>query len=189
MTSSTRERRWSARLFAVNTNAHIRSVSEADVATLVEHRLEMFRDMGWEGEERLRELATVYDAYLRRHLGAGDYEGWIAEVDGAPVGSVGLFWEQRPPTVRNLSGRQAYILSLYVSSPNRRRGFARELARIAVGHARSGGADVVALHTTHEGRGLYRHLGFIDSPEMRLFTDAEAAAWLPEAHVPAEDVD
>jgi ribosomal protein S18 acetylase RimI-like enzyme len=168
---------------------HIRRISESDFGTLVAHRLQMFRDMGWEGETRLEELAPIYESYLRQHLGAGDYEGWIAEDAKEPVGSVGLFWEQRPPTVRNLSGRQAYVLSLYVASTHRRRGIARELARVAIEHARSGGADVIALHATPEGRELYRRLGFIDSPEMRLFTDPEAAAWVPEAHVPAEDAD
>lgn len=168
---------------------HIRAISKADFGTLVAHRLQMFRDMGWTDEARLDELASIYESYLRQHLAAGDYEGWIAEEAGEPVGSVGLFWEQRPPTVRNLSGRQAYVLSLYVSSTHRRRGIARELARIGIAHARSGGADVIALHTTREGRDLYEQLGFVDSPEMRLFTDPEAAAWVPEAHVPAHEAD
>jgi hypothetical protein len=32
-------------------------------------------------------------------------------------------------------------------------------------------------------------MGFVDSPEMRLFTDPAAAAWAPEPHLPCDDAD
>jgi len=165
--------------------------ADADFEALVAFRLAMFRDMGWTDEARLAELAPRYEAYLREHFSAGDFTGWIAEKDGRPVASVGLLWERVPPTVRNLSGRQAYVLGLYVVPEWRRQGIARQLVGTAVTHARDFGADVVSLHYSPAGQGLYQQLGFVESPEMRLFTDPASAAWAPQApaHTPADDAD
>lgn len=167
------------------------AVEGPDFNTLTRFRLEMFRCMGWTDESRLEELAPRYEAYLREHFSAGDFTGWIAEKDGRAVGAVGLLWERVPPTVRNLSGRQAYVLGLYVVPDQRRHGVGRMLVESAVQHARDFGADVVSLHHSPAGQGLYEKLGFVASPEMRLFTDPASAAWSPQApgHVPADDAD
>jgi ribosomal protein S18 acetylase RimI-like enzyme len=169
----------------------IRDATELDVDTLVAFRGEMFRDMGWLDDMRLAELEPLYADYVTESSARGDFHGWIAEADGVAVGAVGLLWERVPPTVRNLSGKQAYILGLYVAEGHRRRGIARSLLEHAVRFAREGGADVVSLHYSPAGRGLYESFGFKESPEMRLFTDPDSAAWAPQApsHTAADDAD
>ena len=172
-------------------NLSIRRAHPGDLGTLVEFRLNMFRDMGWTDEARLDVLAPLYAAYVTEHQASGDFVAWIAEQDGAVVGAVGLLWERVPPTVRNLSGRQAYIMSMYVVPEVRRQGTAGRLIEVAVDYARESGADVVSLHYSPAGQELYERLGFVVSPEMRLFTDPDSAAWSPTApgHVPADDAD
>ena len=169
----------------------IRTAGVGDLPALVAFRLEMFREMGWTDEARLDELAPAYESYVREHLEAGDFTGWVAEEASSAVGVVGLLWERVPPTVRNLSGRQAYVLSLYVEPAVRRRGIASALLDTAVAHARAHGAEVVALHASPAARALYEREGFSESPEYRLFTDPGSAAWSPEApgHTPADDAD
>lgn len=169
----------------------IRIAEDADMPALVEFRLAMFRDMGWEDERRLEELAPLYEAYVREHAGSDEFVAWIAEHDGVAVASVALLWERVPPTVRNMSGRQAYIMSMYVVPQMRRQGIASRLVGAAVEFARSNGADVVRLHHSPAGKELYEGLGFALSPEMRLFTDPLSAAWSPESpgHVPADEAD
>ena len=172
-------------------NPIIRRAHPGDMDTLVEFRLNMFRDMGWTDEERLKVLAPLYAAYVSEHLASGDFVAWIAEQYGSVVGAVGLLWERVPPTVRNLSGRQAYIMSVYVVPEMRRQRTAFRLIEVAVDHAKAEGADVVSLHYSPEGQELYERLGFAVSPEMRLFTDPLSAEWAPSApgHVPADDAD
>jgi len=172
-------------------NLSIRVATDDDTPTLVEFRLSMFRDMGWTDEGRLEELAPLYAAYVREHAASGDFIGWVAETDGRAVAMAALLWERVPPTVRNLSGRQAYLMSVYVVPDMRRRGIAKKMIGVAVDYARSHGADVVSLHYSPAGQGLYEGLGFAVSPEMRLFTDPQSAAWAPQApdHVPADDAD
>lgn len=169
----------------------IRDALESDIDTLVAFRGEMFRDMGWTDNMRLAELEPLYADYVTEATARGDFHGWIAEVDGVAVGVVGLLWERVPPTVRNLSGLQAYVLGLYVTRGFRRRGIARALLERTVVYAREGGADVVSLHYSPAGRGLYESFGFKESPEMRLFTDPDSAAWAPQAprHTAADDAD
>lgn len=166
----------------MNNDIIIRQASEADFDALVEFRLAMFREMGWTDEPRLVELAPRYLSYLREHFTAGDFRAWVAERGGAILGGVGLLWQGVPPTVRNLSGRQAYVLGLYVRPEERRRGVARLLVDATIASAREGDAAVIALHTSEHGRALYERLGFVDSPEMRLFTDPTSAAWSREPH-------
>jgi GNAT superfamily N-acetyltransferase len=122
---------------------------------------------------------------------ADTFVAWIAEKNGEPVGGVALLWERVPPTVRNLSGRQAYILAAYVVPEHRRQGIAHLLIETALRHAREQGADVVSLHYSPAGKGLYQQFGFAESPEMRLFTDPSSAAWAPQApaHTAADDAD
>lgn len=178
-------------LVRMTTLPAIRLATDEDTDALVEFRSAMFRDMGWTDEERLATLEPLYAAYVRDATAKGDFVAWIAEVDGHAVASAALLWERVPPTVRNLSGRQAYLLAVYVRPAHRRRGLAHRLVSTAVEHAREHGADVISLHCTPAGRGLYEKFGFADSPEMRLFTDPSSAAWTPQApaHVPADDAD
>lgn len=175
----------------MTTQPLIRPASDADVPQLVEFRSAMFRDMGWTDDARIEMLEPHYAAYVRDATQRGDFVAWIAEVDGRTAGGVGLLWERVPPTVRNITGKQAYILAMYVRPEFRRKGIAHQLIETAVTYARDNGAEVVSLHYSPAGKGLYEKLGFTVSPEMRLFTDPDAAKWSPSApgHVAADDAD
>jgi ribosomal protein S18 acetylase RimI-like enzyme len=189
--SNSHELGQSARLFRMSASADIRLATDADLELLVVFRMQMFRDMGWTDEQRLAELAPAYRDYVRDAVRAGDFVAWVAESDGEPAGGVAVLWERVPPTVRNLSGRQAYILAAYVAPPFRREGLGCRLIETAIVYAREHGADVVSLHYSPAGKGLYEKFGFVESPEMRLFTDPMSAAWSPQApgHTPADDAD
>lgn len=186
-----RARLWSARLSSVNAPSDIRLAAACDIPLLVEFRSEMFRDMGWADDAILADLAPAYECYVTDARLTGDFVAWIAEKAGEPVGGVALLWERVPPTVRNLSGRQAYILAAYVRPEHRREGIAHQLIETAITYARANGADVISLHYSPAGKGLYEKFGFVESPEMRLFTNPAAASWAPQApaHTPADDAD
>jgi GNAT superfamily N-acetyltransferase len=175
----------------VNAPLEIRSATDGDVPLLVSFRSAMFRSMGWTDEARLEQLAPLYAQYVREATAAGDFVAWVAEKNGVPVGGIALLWERVPPTVRNLTGRQAYILAAFVDPAHRRQGIAHVLVETAIAHATQEGAQVISLHYSPAGRRLYEKFGFAESPEMRLFTEPSSAMWKPVApdHVPADDAD
>jgi ribosomal protein S18 acetylase RimI-like enzyme len=164
----------------------IRCAQIADVHTLCSFRTRMFVEMGWSDMVRLEQLEVAYAEYLRETLSSGEAAGWIAESDmgaggsAVPIAGACLVWKRVPPSLRNPDGREAYLLGVFVDQAWRRRGIARQLVSSCVEEAREQGAAVVTLHASDEGRRLYDGMGFVDSHEMRLFTEhAPAPAWAP----------
>lgn len=162
----------------------VRPVTAHDIATVVEFRTRMFRELGWRDEERLSQVEPLFASYLAEELERGGCSGFIAENVGSdgtvtPAGTIVIVWQRVPPGVRNLAGRQAYLLGMFVEPGSRRRGLARALARRAVQCAVENGAPLVTLHASDLGRPLYEQLGFKASSEMRLFTElATPPAWV-----------
>ena len=168
----------------------IRPATAADVDTMVAFRVRMFREMGWSDESRFDSFIPAATAHLREGFSAGSCNGFVAEATGedgsrATVAVVALVWQQVAPTVRNIEGRVAYILGMFVVPEWRRRGIARTLMTATVQCAIEQHAPLVTLHASDEGRLLYEQLGFVSAPEMRLFTEHS----LPGAWVPAYDAD
>lgn len=168
----------------------IRPATLDDVETMVAFRVRMFREMGWSDESRFDSFVPAATAHLREGFSAGTCNGFVAEEigeDGTPaiIATVALVWQQAAPTVRNIEGRVAYVLGMYVVPEWRRRGIARQLMTSTIACATEKCAPLITLHASDEGRVLYEQLGFVDAPEMRLFTDHA----LPTAWVPAYDAD
>ena len=172
----------------------IRPAEPADIATVVDFRARMFREMGWSDESRLEQVAPLASGYLHEQFESGGCTGFVAELaadadgwaaTGGVIATVVVVWQSVPPGPRNLPGRQAYILGMYVVPEFRRRGIARALMTAAIECATAGGVPLVTLHASDEGRILYQQLGFVTAPEMRLFTEHAA----PPSWVPAYEAD
>lgn len=163
-------------------SVEIRPAARADIPALVDFRVRMFLEMGWEGEDRVREVGALFSEFLERTMADGTCVGWVAlDETGVAVGGCSLMWEHIPPSVRNPSGRQAYVFGIFVEPHRRRRGIARALVRTAVDHAVAEECAVVSLHAFEAARPLYESLGFTDSSELRYFTShAQLAQWHPE---------
>ena len=168
----------------------IRPATHDDVDTMVGFRVRMFREMGWSDESRYELFVPAATGHLHEAFSAATCNGFIAEETGADgertiIGTVALVWQQVAPTVRNVEGRVAYVLGMYVVPEQRRRGIARALMNATIDCATEKRAPLITLHASDEGRILYEQLGFTAAPEMRLFTDHA----LPSAWVPAYDAD
>ncbi len=163
----------------------IRSATEADIPVLVDYRIRMFLEAGWQGEERAREVGELFAEFFLNGLEQGVCHAWIAEAEGIAVGGVGLMWETIPPSVRNPSGRQAYVFGIFVEPGFRRRGIAKRLVKTTVDYATAHGCAAISLHASDAGRPVYEKMGFTDSSELRFFTEhANLAEWHPEDRQP-----
>jgi ribosomal protein S18 acetylase RimI-like enzyme len=165
----------------------IRPAVPDDIPTVVEFRSRMFRELGWSDESRLATVAPLADAYLREQFASGGCTGYVAERPASDAGepsaivaTVVVVWQFVPPSPRNLAGRQAYVLGMYVVPEYRRFGIARRLMEATVACATAAGVPVITLHASNQGAALYEQLGFHSTPEMRLFTEhAGESAWQP----------
>jgi len=146
--------------------ATFRIARQADVAALVELRLDFMRivknsGLGDEGSWR-DELAALFERELR----SGFLLVWVAEAEGRVVASSGLRLPPRVPRSRlgpSASPRgEGEILNMYTFPGFRRRGIGSRLLGLAVAEARSRGLGRLRLQPTDDGRPLYARAGFRD---------------------------
>jgi ribosomal protein S18 acetylase RimI-like enzyme len=147
----------------------IRPASLDDVAAIVSHRREMFRDMGYADSAKLAAMSAGFEPWLRRRMQSGEYLAWVAvAADDSIVGGLGLWLMDWPPHVVGSGARRGNILNVYVEPQSRRRGIARALMETAVAWTRANAIDCVILHASQDGRALYESLGFTPTNEMRV---------------------
>jgi GNAT superfamily N-acetyltransferase len=151
----------------------VRRASTADIPGLLALRRELFQSMGWQGESELAAMESACRRYFESAIPDGRFHGWVAESDGRPVATAGLVVHEVPPTARNPSGREGYVMNMFTRPEWRRRGIARALLHAVLDFLREQGIAQVSLHATADGRPLYEQAGFADSHEMRFRLDPE----------------
>jgi GNAT superfamily N-acetyltransferase len=146
----------------------IRPATTADIESIIHHRCEMFRAMGYLDEAALERMAVTCRAYFSVALAEGSYLGWMAvSADGSIVGGGGIVLMAWPSNPRDPQTRRAMILNMYVEPEYRRRGIARSLMQTMIDWCRTERFSTVELHASDEGRPLYESMGFKPTNEMR----------------------
>ncbi|HZY70676.1 MAG TPA: GNAT family N-acetyltransferase [Thermoplasmata archaeon] len=146
----------------------LRRARLADLPTLINHRLAMYRDMGGFSAEEIRAHAGPFRRWFRDEFRQGDLVGFLLrDAHGGAVAS-GLVWFHPDHPRPAHPAKSAYLLSIYTAPRFRGRGFASRIVRAAVAEARRRRVARVALHASPAGRRVYRRLGFTRSWEMRL---------------------
>ncbi len=147
----------------------LRRASTADLETLVAHRKEMFRDMGYKEDATMESMSSRFRVWLLKQMNAGDYCAWlISAADGSVAAGTGLWLMDWPPHMIGKSARRGNILNVYTAQSFRRRGLARVLMQAALDWCRENQIDTVILHASAAGRSLYVSMGFEATNEMRL---------------------
>jgi len=148
------------------------SVREArldDVPLLFKARRNMFSELGT--SVRPEDMAVVDSAleeFVQKQAEIGPI-GFVAEDEtGEMVGAVSISHEVVQPSLHNPTGKQTTLYGMWVRPASRRRGVARALVATAVEASRAAGAGAVSLMASDTGRDLYRSLGFVAVPAMRL---------------------
>jgi GNAT superfamily N-acetyltransferase len=138
----------------------IRPATTADIDTLTRLRVDFMREMKSMGDFDENVFVEATRRYFEEKLPTGEYAAWVAEADGEIVGTSGAVFWQRPPTPKNMTGRDAYILNVYTLPEWRRKGIAGRLMQAVLDEAKAVGVGRVWLRATKDGEPLYRKLGF-----------------------------
>ena len=125
---------------------------------IIRHRIEMFRSMGWT-EENLVITEDITRKFLE-HDWTDNPEVLLAIEGEEIVGGVAINYSIRIPDNRNVSGKCAYIMNLYVEEDYRNRGIATLLMKESLKACKEKGVGKVALHATDMGERVYTKLGF-----------------------------
>lgn len=150
-----------------------RAATVDDLAELLRLRRLMFDSMGVEATDDTWERTCR--AHLQAHLGTGAlFAAVVDHPDGDGLVASGMVEvHQRIPGAMNVQGRTAYISSISTDAAFRRRGLARAVLDELLTWIRGQGVQVVDLHATPAGEGLYREHGFErrSQPELRRYLD------------------
>ena len=128
----------------------------------------MFREMGGKYAQSLHQFEEGSRRYFQKALANGSYFGLFGEIDGEIVAGGGVVICDWPGSPVNFDPKRAWILNIYVEPQHRRNGYARAITTALIDWCRSQGFQMVALHASEFGRGLYEKLGFKPTNEMRL---------------------
>jgi GNAT superfamily N-acetyltransferase len=148
----------------------IRRATLHDIEMLVDLRLMLLQDMG-HLTEMLAELRPATHEYLLEALPAETFLVWVAEASGQIVATSGLIFFHKPPSERNLSGIEAYILNMYTLPEWRGQGIATALLDTMMAFIKQTKAHRVWLYATQDGRPLYEKTGFVPTSRHTLEMD------------------
>lgn len=147
----------------------IRAATIADIPRIVEHREQMFRDMGIPAE--FEDMAAALELWLRHAIPAKTYLGWIAVAAGGEIaGGGGLIVIPWPPGPMTMDPRCGFIFNVYTGPSHRKQGLGRRLMDAMHDWCRAEGIERVVLNASTFGRPLYESMGYVvtDEPMMRM---------------------
>ena len=147
----------------------IRVATPNDLAAIVRHRRNMFRDDLGSSAVALNAMERTSAPYIERGLREGWYHGWLAMDSGRAVAGAGIIvydWPSNPRAPEQT--QRAYLLNVYTESAFRGRGIARRLVSRAISWARRNGFSALWLHACKAGHPIYSSMGFVPTNEMKL---------------------
>ncbi len=139
----------------------LRQAGPEDVEQVIALRLAFLREMHPDAAASESEIVELTRRYVADKLPTGEFIVWFAEEDGRVVGTGGLVFMHRPPTLKCSSQVHAYILNMYTLPEYRGRGVATALLEHIIQYVKTKTpARRAALHATEMGRGVYERFGF-----------------------------
>lgn len=144
----------------------IRPLTAGDVEVIAHHRKQMFLDMGKPDNEQMTTMLERFKPWVSSVVARGVYTGFLVEFEGEVVAGLGLMFHEYPPRLGDSSCARGYIFNVYTEPLHRRKGLARQLLEAALAECQTRGLEMITLHASEQGQGLYQALGFEMSNEM-----------------------
>ena len=151
----------------------VRAATPEDVATLTDMRVAFLKEIAEQYPDQSvddAQLRATLTLYFRDKLMSGAFHAWLAQKEGHIIGTSGLVFFDRPPSISSPSGRDAYVMNMFTLPSHRGRGVASALLKATLSFVETTSASRVFLHATPQGRSLYERFGFVPGhEEMELF--------------------
>lgn len=107
-----------------------------------------------------REINANIERYFKTKILSGECVIILAENEADVIGTGIMFYYDSVPSVSNITGKNAYITSMYVHELYRRQKIGSTILNKLVETAKEKGYYVVMLNATEIGKKLYQKHGF-----------------------------
>ena len=157
---------------------NIRRATPEDVEALAHLHLALLREaQDLTDNTPVAALAHATRQYLAEKIPTDEFIAWVAEAHGIIVGTSGLVFVHRPPSAQNLSGMEAYVMTMYTAPAWRGQGVATALLKEVMGFVKGASARRIYVHATTDGKRIYEKAGFVaKTSEMELMLVAGASS-------------
>lgn len=143
---------------------NFRKANLNDIDELVRLRIEFMKENLVNANELLEfdneAIKSKLVEYFKQNILDGEFVAWLAMYNDEIIGTSGLCFYELPPTLKNVSGKVAYIMNMYTVKKYRSQGVATELFYRIVDEAKMLGYKKIVLHATELGKPLYKKYGF-----------------------------
>jgi len=152
-----------------------RKATVDDIPELIKFKIMLLDELGEDkNKNNLEQLKIELEKFFREYLEKNEFVSWLAEFDGEIVATSGLILWRIAPRYDCLHGKYGYILNMYTVPEFRKHGISTRLLKMLIEEAKKMNIDILNLHATKDGIGMYLRAGFkppID-PELELNLDS-----------------
>ncbi|MFL0246580.1 GNAT family N-acetyltransferase [Candidatus Clostridium stratigraminis] len=131
-----------------------------DLNLLVSLRLEFLEVVP--SNKEYQNLKINIEKYFKTKILSGECTVVLAESNSNVVGTGIMFYYNSVPSVSNMTGKNAYITSMYVHERFRRQMIGSTILTKLLEKAKERDYEVIMLNATDIGRKLYEKHGFTD---------------------------
>ena len=131
-----------------------------DLDLLVQLRLD-FLEMDKENKQYEVIKENCY-SYFHNALSEGLSDVILAEDEEMVVGTAIIFYYQSVPSAFNMTGRNAYVTSMYVNEEYRRKGIATTMLKKLIDVSNKKGYPIIMRNASEMGKALYKKFGFTE---------------------------
>lgn len=132
----------------------------SDIDLLVQQRLSFI-----EVEKDSDSYSLLRDncySYFEKAFAENTCDVILAEDKGRFIGTGIAFYYDSVPSAGNITGKNAYVTSMFVESEYRRNGIGKTMLNKLVEAAKARGCEKVMLNASDMGRLMYEKIGFED---------------------------
>lgn len=137
-----------------------RFASIKDLDLLVQLRLDFL-----EVDINYKDYDTIKDncySYFQNALSESLCDVILAEDNEKIVGTGIVFYYNSVPSTFNITGRNAYVTSMFVQEEYRRKGIGSTMLKQLIDASKQKGYQIILLNASEMGKALYRKFGFTD---------------------------
>lgn len=102
---------------------------------------------------------SLYD-FFETYLEKGTLFQYVGEIQGKIVSTGAILVQQAPPSFTNLTGKRAYLTSMYTFPEHRKNGYAHQILSLLIEETKKQNACDLWVISSEEGIPLYKGNGF-----------------------------